>query len=89
MRILLTGGAGDLGSILVPLLIEQGEEPVVLDVRPPQRPAGEHFVAGSILDRDLLARVFSEVDAVVHIAAWHGHGRRGLRGPHRRLARHP
>lgn len=71
MRILLTGGAGDLGQVLTPLLAERGDVPVRLDVRPPADGQGE-FVAASILDRTALAASMVGVDAVVHIAAWHG-----------------
>jgi nucleoside-diphosphate-sugar epimerase len=72
MKILLTGGAGDLGLVLAPLLVAQGDTPIVLDPRPPQRAGGARYVAGSILDRDLLDQAVADVDAIVHIAAWHG-----------------
>lgn len=71
MRVLLTGGAGDLGYTLSKLLIAQGDTPVRLDVRPPADSNGV-YVAGSILDRALLAEVMKDIDCVVHIAAWHG-----------------
>ena len=71
MQILLTGGSSDLGTILNPILLEQGHHPLNLDIRPPQVEAG-HFIQGSILDRDLLGQIMPEVDCVVHIAAWHG-----------------
>lgn len=71
MRILLTGGAGDLGYTLSKLLIAQGDTPVRLDVRAPADNNGI-YVAGSILDRALLAEFMKDIDCVVHIAAWHG-----------------
>ncbi len=71
MRVLLTGGSGDLGTILCPILIQQGHQPVNLDIRAPQIEAGE-FIEGSILDRELLATIMLDIDCVVHIAAWHG-----------------
>jgi nucleoside-diphosphate-sugar epimerase len=71
MRILLTGGAGDLGTVLAPLLEQRGDLPLRLDLVPPREPYGV-YVAGSILERSCLARVLHGVDAVVHIAAWHG-----------------
>ncbi len=49
MRIVLTGGSGDLGRILCPLLVQQGDVPVVLDVRPPS--GGVEFINASITDR--------------------------------------
>jgi nucleoside-diphosphate-sugar epimerase len=80
MKVLLTGGAGDLGLVLAPMLVAQGDVPVILDPRPLRRPAGGQHVAGSILDRELLLKLLSDVDAIVHIAAWHGiHEVRGWR----------
>jgi nucleoside-diphosphate-sugar epimerase len=73
MRILLTGGAGDLGQALVPRLLSNGDTPVILDVRTPPNPdPGVSFVTGSILDRATLRSSMTGCDCVVHIAAWHG-----------------
>ena len=36
MRVLLTGGAGDLGQTLTPSLLKNGDTPVVLDIRAPR-----------------------------------------------------
>jgi nucleoside-diphosphate-sugar epimerase len=33
--VLLTGGSGNLGQTLVPKLLDQGDTPVILDVRAP------------------------------------------------------
>ena len=71
MRILLTGGAGDLGLLLARELSQRGDTPVCLDIRPPSVQRGE-FVPGSITDRALLAQTMPGIDVVVHIAAWHG-----------------
>lgn len=71
MRILLTGGSGDLGYMLSRQLTEKGDFPLRLDIRLPKDRYGTH-VTGSILDRSLLAQVMNGVDCVVHIAAWHG-----------------
>jgi len=71
MKVLLTGGAGDLGTVLTPLLEARGDTPLRLDIVPPTDPGGV-YVAGSILDRDGLTRWLAGVDSVVHIAAWHG-----------------
>ena len=70
MKVLLTGGAGDLGQTLVPRLLANGDTPVILDIRPPN--TGTHVVRGSILDRDVLRNACLGCDAIVHIAAWHG-----------------
>ena len=71
MKVLLTGGAGDLGTVLTPLLEARGDTPLRLDIVPPTDPGGI-YVAGSILDRDGLARWLAGMDSVVHMAAWHG-----------------
>lgn len=79
MRILLTGGAGDLCTVLTPLLEQRGDMPVRLDIRPP-RDAHGIFLPGSILNRACLARACMDVDCVVHVAAWHGfHDAEGLK----------
>jgi len=69
MRVLLTGGSGDLGQTLVPRLLAAGHTPVVLDIR---RPTSGEFIQGSLLDRDRLPEYLHGNDAIVHIAGWHG-----------------
>jgi UDP-glucose 4-epimerase len=71
MKVMLTGGAGDLGTVLTPILKARGDTPLRLDIVPPTD-SGGIYMAGSILDRDGLTRWFAGVDSVVHIAAWHG-----------------
>ena len=73
MKVLLTGGSGNLGQTLVPRLLDQGDMPVILDVRAPRHlKQGALFIDGSILDRAKLTEAFSGCDCIVHIAAWHG-----------------
>ena len=73
MRVLLTGGSGNLGQALVPRLLKKGDTPVILDVRaPPSLNDGVLFIEGSILDRSKLAEIFRGCNCIVHIAAWHG-----------------
>jgi nucleoside-diphosphate-sugar epimerase len=73
MKVLLTGGSGDLGQTLVPMLLNRGDTPVILDVRaPPYLKQGGVFIQGSILDREKLKEFFHGCDCIVHIAAWHG-----------------
>ncbi len=73
MKVLLTGGSGDLGRTLVPMLINRGDTPVILDVRiSPGLRQKEVFIQGSILDRSQLKCFFKGCDCIVHIAAWHG-----------------
>jgi nucleoside-diphosphate-sugar epimerase len=73
MKVLLTGGSGNLGQSLVPRLLAQGDTPVILDVRaPPRLNEGAVFIEGSVLDRSKLTESFRGRDCIVHIAAWHG-----------------
>lgn len=71
MRILLTGGSGDLGTLLSAALLEGGHEVANIDMAEP-RVKGTDFTKGSILDRETLAKAMQGADCVVHIAAWHG-----------------
>ena len=73
MKVLLTGGSGDLGQTLVPMLLSKGHAPVILDVRAPRDSKQQGlFIQGSILDRAKLKESFHGCDCIVHIAAWHG-----------------
>jgi nucleoside-diphosphate-sugar epimerase len=73
MKVLLTGGSGNLGQTLVPKLLDRGDTPVILDVRAPRHlKKGALFINGSILDRAKLTEAFCGCDCIVHIAAWHG-----------------
>ena len=71
MRILLTGGSGDLGTLLSAELLGRAYDVVNIDMAPP-RIAVPHFVKGSIIDRAAVKRAMAGVDCAVHIAAWHG-----------------
>ena len=73
MKVLLTGGSGNLGQTLVPRLLDRRDTPVILDVRAPRHlKKGALFIDGSILDRAKLTEAFRGCDCIVHIAAWHG-----------------
>jgi UDP-glucose 4-epimerase len=84
MKVLLTGGSGNLGQTLVPRLLDKGDTPVILDVRAPSRlTEGAVFVDGSILDRLKLTEILRGCDCIVHIAAWHGiHEDHGEKDPY-------
>ncbi len=75
MSVLVTGGAGYIGSVTVAQLVARGERVVVLDnLSRGHRAAvdpGATFVEGSVGDRDLVERLVREhdVDACVHFAA--------------------
>ena len=71
MRILVTGGAGFIGSHVVDALEGAGHEPVLFDVIPsPHHAPGEvETVIGDVLDVDALERGMRGCDAVAHLAA--------------------
>lgn len=74
MRILITGGAGYIGSTVGSACEEAGHEVVVLDDLSAGRREFVHdrtFYQGDVADQALLDRVFTEnhIDAVVHCAA--------------------
>ena len=71
MRILLTGGSGDLGGLLSEALAARGDEPAVIDLAPPHACVKTYF-GGSILDRAAVARSVAGMECIIHIAAWHG-----------------
>lgn len=77
MRILVTGGAGFIGSHLCEKLVQEGHSITALDdlstgrisnVENLNEPSFK-LVIGSILDRNLLANLIHEADYVFHLAA--------------------
>ncbi|MGH7265250.1 MAG: NAD-dependent epimerase/dehydratase family protein [Candidatus Rokuibacteriota bacterium] len=78
MRVLVTGGAGFIGSFVVERLLRGGDAVRVLDNldpqvhpdgRPPALAAGAELIVGDVRDRASCARALEDVDAVVHAAA--------------------
>jgi len=78
MRILVTGGAGFIGSHLAEELLRRGNEVTVLDdlstgrlenIASFQRQPRFHFVQGSVLDTELVPALVSQSDRVFHLAA--------------------
>ena len=78
MKVLITGGAGFIGSHLADHLLNRGDQVVLLDDLSTGRLVNiEHlnnrsdtdFVLGSILDADLIDDTVSRVDAIFHLAA--------------------
>jgi UDP-glucose 4-epimerase len=76
MKLLVTGGAGYIGSVVSAQLVEDGHGVVVFDnlVKGHREavPSKAEFVQGDVGDRSMLDRVFHEhrIDAVLHFAAW-------------------
>ena len=81
MRVLVTGGAGFIGSHVVDRLIVDGHTVVVLDSLEPQvhgpdrssRPkhlhSGASLIIGDVRDAATVSRCLKDADAVVHLAA--------------------
>ncbi len=75
MNVLVTGGAGYVGSHAVAALREAGHTPIVLDTLEHGNRAAIHdaeLVVGNLADRDLVTRVLKEfsVECVMHFAAY-------------------
>jgi UDP-glucose 4-epimerase len=75
-RILVTGGAGYIGSVVVAQLIERGYQPIVFDDlshgHRAALPAAAKLIVGDIADRAALDAIFKEhqPQAVMHFAAF-------------------
>jgi UDP-glucose 4-epimerase len=76
MAILVTGGAGYIGSVTVAALLARGEQPVVVDNlvygHREAVPAGVPFYKGDIGDADAIGRVAAEhtITACMHFSAY-------------------
>jgi dTDP-L-rhamnose 4-epimerase len=84
-RILVTGGAGFIGSHTVDLLLENGYEAIILDNLEPQVHGKKQikpeyvnkdatFIQHELQDKEFLNKTISEVDAIIHLAALVGVG---------------
>jgi dTDP-L-rhamnose 4-epimerase len=85
MKVLVTGGAGFIGSYVCKELLKQGHEVIVLDNLDPQIHAGyegwpayiaegQELHLGDVRDRELLGKLLDKSDAVIHLAAAVGVG---------------
>ena len=78
-RVLVTGGAGFIGSHTVDALLARGYDVRILDSlqprvhpqgRPDYLPADAELLIGSAADRDHLGRALRDVDYVMHLGAY-------------------
>lgn len=79
MRLLITGGAGYIGSHVVALLLEKKHDLVIVDNLEKGNKAnlfsGPELIQGNIQDDSILEKAFSKpIDAVFHFAAWKAAG---------------
>ena len=79
MKILITGGAGFIGSHTADALIEKGHDVRILDnLQPTVHPKGKPaylnpkaaFIRGDVCDADTLRSALKGVDAIYHLAAY-------------------
>ena len=77
MNVLVTGGAGYIGTTLIPLLLDRGYHVRVFDslmfsgdpLLPYFRYENFEFITGDIRDREALRTVMAGQDVVIHLAA--------------------
>ena len=77
MKVLVTGGAGYIGAVLVPLLLDHGHKVRVLDnlsyggssLLPVVRNPDFEFVQGDVRDLRAMRDAVEGCDAVIHLAA--------------------
>lgn len=78
-RVLVTGGAGFIGSHTVALLLEKGYQVRILDSlqprvhprgKPPWVPEAAEFVKGDVADPSVMRTALAGADYVVHLAAY-------------------
>jgi len=77
-KILVTGGAGFIGSYLTEELLKRGEEVFVLDdlstgrwenISHLEKEKNFHFIEGSILEEKTVEKLVKKVDEIYHLAA--------------------
>jgi nucleoside-diphosphate-sugar epimerase len=72
MKVCVTGGLGYFGSVLVPELIKNNHDVVVLDKNLFDKKSDAEVVTGDIRDSKLVEKTLQGSDAVVHLAAMVG-----------------
>lgn len=78
MRVLITGGAGFIGSHLAEALLSRGDKVYILDdlstgsmenIRHLKDLPGFHYQIDSVMNKPLLGEMVDEIDLVIHLAA--------------------
>lgn len=78
MRVLITGGAGFIGSHLADAYVERGDEVFIIDdlstgsienIQHLKKSPGFHYVIDSVHNQPVLAELIDQCDVVVHLAA--------------------
>jgi dTDP-L-rhamnose 4-epimerase len=79
MHVLVTGGAGFIGSHTVDALLQRGdrvrildslEKPVHLKGKPSYIPKDAEFILGDVRDKDTLTKAMTGIDHVIHLASY-------------------
>jgi UDP-glucose 4-epimerase len=70
VRVMITGGGGNLGRVLAPALMEAGHEPVLMDNRDLE--TTYRSVRADVRDGAETLEAVRDSDVVVHAAALHG-----------------
>ncbi|KAA9150929.1 NAD(P)-dependent oxidoreductase [Amycolatopsis acidicola] len=88
MRVLITGGAGIVGTLLRPRLRQAGRTLRVLDLTTPEAGGDDEVLAGSVTDPDAMAAACEGVDAIIHLggrsreASWEDTVETNINGTH-------
>ena len=79
MKVLVTGGAGFIGSHTVDLLVEKGYKVKVLDLlqkrvhpygKPKYLSSEVEFIQGDVADKEAMSKALEDVEGVFHLAAY-------------------
>ena len=76
-KVLITGGAGYLGSTITPILLEKGYDVTIYEqffwginsLLPIADHPNLHVIKGDIRDRELLGQVMTDKNVIIHLAA--------------------